>query len=172
MVPVSFASVPTGVEGFPAAIEGVPVSISADPVGGDPVAVESAKGTRTPRGARAAKPLPTEATLVIEPAGIAAVSDAGAPAQAPKAPKAPRASRTPRTLKAVPGEAAPGAEGSTSVGSAEAAIEPALAVAKKRPARKQAAPSETDAGQSPDESGVSKPKKPRAPRKKKEDTQP
>ena len=172
VVPVSFASVPTGVEGFPAAIEGVPVSISADPVGGDPVAVESAKGTRTPRGARAAKPLPTEATLVIEPAGIAAVSDAGAPAQAPKAPKAPRASRTPRTLKAVPGEAAPGAEGSTSVGSAEAAIEPALAVAKKRPARKQAAPSETDAGQSPDESGVSKPKKPRAPRKKKEDTQP
>jgi len=169
VVSVSFASVPTGVEGFPVAIEGVPVAISADPVGGDPVAVKPAKGTRTPRGARAAKPLPTEAALVVEPSGIAAVPDAGTPAKAPKAPKAPRAPRTP---KAVPGEAAPVAEGSTSLGSVAGASEPALAVAKKRPARKQAAPSETDAGQVPDESGAAAPKKPRAPRKKKEDTQP
>ena len=171
----SFASVPAGVAGFPIAIEGVPVAIVADPVavGGDPIVpaeLKPAKGGRPPRGAGAAKPLPTEgATPVLESADsdAPAASVAAAPAKAAKAPRAPRA---PKTAKA--GSAAASvAEGSTPVESAAAASEPALAGAKKRPARKQASPSEAKAGQLPVESTEAKPKKPRAPRKKKEETE-
>jgi ribonuclease E len=173
------SSAPAGVEGFPVAIEGVPVAIAADPVAvaADPVAVaepKPAKAGRPPRGARAAKPLPTEAaTAVVEPAASGAVPDAVAAvavpqaAAAPKAPKAPRAPRAPKAAT----QATPEAGGVTLAESAVAAGVPAPTETKKRPARKQAAPSEAKAGQLPVESTEAKPKKPRAPRKKKEETE-
>ena len=143
-----------------------------------PVAeAKPAKRGRTPRGARPAMAVQAEELTPVDvisapveaaPAPAAAVqlegTQAGAPAKAPRAPKAPRVPR------AAQGEPAAAPESAVPVQDQAAAVAAAVPAAKKRAPKQQAAAPLAEAGQVPAESAAEdKPKKARAPRKKKED---
>jgi len=178
-------------EVVPAAAQAAPAAAAAPHAEAAPAAAATkpAKGARTPRAARPARAVQTgEAAAPAEAAGSGALPEAaapagavaaGTPAKAPKAPKAPRVPRGAKAAKATQaetGESAQSAGGATAPDSAPAAsaaagAAPASAGAKKRPAKQQAAPaSDAEAGgPAPDSAGAT-PKKPRAARRKKEET--
>jgi len=165
-------------------VEAAPASAGAAPAA---EATKPAKGARTPRGARPAKPVqageaPAEAAGAGAPSEVAAPVEAvaaGMPVKAPKAPRVPRAAKAPKATEAAAGESAQSAGGATAsqsapalsapVEAAPAGVEPAPAVSKKRPAKKAATPPAGAAAGLP-EASEAQPKKPRAPRKKKEET--
>jgi len=160
------------------AAETVAAETSAEAVPVFAEVAEPAKATRAARGARPAKAAKAAeaAEIVAVPdfvtvAGTVAVvepAEVGAPAKPAKAPKAPKAPRAPRAVK---GEVVEATGSQTPVEPVAADAEPAQAAAKKRLARKKAEPAAVvEAGQLPAGSSEEKPKKTRAPRKKKEDT--
>jgi ribonuclease E len=133
--------------------------------------VKAGRPARSPRPAKTAQAEPTgsiaQASEAAPEAGAAASAEA--PAKAPKVAKAPRAPRAP---KATQGESAPAAQSQAAEQSAAAAVAPAASGAKKRPATKKLPPAPAaEAGQAPAGASEEKAKKPRVPRKKKEETQ-
>jgi len=144
--------------------------VQAAPVASEQV-VPPAKGVRPPRVPRAGKAVKggdvvavTEAAALVAAAAAEPVRD-GKPAKAPKAPRASKAAK---------GAAAPAAESAAPAGpvAAKVPVLPAQSAAKKRAAMQKASPAVlAEPAQLPVEASAEKPKKPRAPRKKKEDTQ-
>jgi ribonuclease E len=136
----------------------------------------AAKGRRGARGAkpaREARPVGTDGTSESVPvAAVVAVADAVevvdvAGAATAKPARAPRVARAPKAPK---GAVAESADTATVVESVAVDVETAPA-ARKRPVKQKAQPaSESEPGQPPAEPVAEKPKKARAPRKKKEET--
>jgi ribonuclease E len=154
-----------GVQGEapPTAVESAPVAAVVAPAG-EPS--KPAKGGRAPRGARPAKSVPAEAASSTNEAAASAAPVISAEAAPAKAAKVPRAPRVAKGATAVQAESAPAAVPAPPVA---VAAEPAQAPVKKRTAKKPAPASLAEAGALPVEPSEAAPKKPRAPRKKKED---
>ena len=167
-------------------------TIAAEPVAAEaiPVAAEVVKPAKAPRAARGERPAKAarsgraagavETVAVsdvvavadaVEISDVASQSGAATVSEPARAAKPARAPRTPKTPKAPAGEVAKAAESAAVVESAVAQPESAPAAQKKRPAKPKAQPApESGAAEQPAGPAGEKPKKARAPRKKKEET--